>query len=125
MEFDTKIKLKIYEMIASSAVMPTSIDIAEELGETVEDVEASFNRLYTKRLLVLEPDKTSEIRMAPPFSGIETPFLVEVGEKSYYANCVWDAFGVAAALNTDATIRASDGYTGELLTLEIRNSKPV
>jgi hypothetical protein len=67
MEFDTKIKLKIYEMIASSAVMPTSIDIAEELGETVQEVEASFNRLYAKRLLVLEPDKTSEIRMAPPF----------------------------------------------------------
>jgi len=36
--------------------------------------------------------------MAPPFSGVETAFPAEVQGRRYYANCVWDALGVPAAL---------------------------
>jgi hypothetical protein len=62
--------------------------------------------------------------MAPPFSGIETPFRVEVDGKSYFANCVWDAFGVAAALQRDGIIYTSDGFTNDPLILEIKDNKP-
>ena len=60
--------------------------------------------------------------MAPPFSGIKTPFLVRVGEKSYYANCVWDALGIPAALHSGGEVTASDGQTHEAMTLEVRSS---
>jgi hypothetical protein len=63
--------------------------------------------------------------MAPPFSGVPTPFLVHARGSDYYANCVWDALGVAAALHSDALIDASDGHTGEPMTLEVHNGKPV
>ncbi len=125
MDFDTKVKLTIYEMIARTTMMPTSADVSNELGASVEKVASSFKRLYARRLLVLEPGGSSEIIMAPPFSGVETSFLVTVGNKSYYANCVWDAFGVAAALHRDTVIRASDGFTGAPITLEVRGGKPV
>ena len=62
--------------------------------------------------------------MAPPFSGIETSFLVQVGDRSYYANCVWDAFGIPAALQKDGIIHAADGFTGEPLLLEIKEGRP-
>ena len=63
--------------------------------------------------------------MAPPFSGIATAFPVEANGKDYFANCVWDAYGIAAALHCDIVSRASDGHTGEPLTLEVKNGQPI
>jgi hypothetical protein len=91
----------------------------------VEEVEAAFERLYRKRLLVLEPNDPSRIRMAPPFSGIETPFLVKVNDKSYYANCAWDALAIPAALHGDGDILASDAHTREPMTILVRDGNPV
>jgi hypothetical protein len=111
MDFDTAVKL--------------GIEVAQALGATVEDVEAAFRRLHGRRLLVPEPGDPSRIRMAPPFSGVETPFLVRARGKSYYANCVWDAYGVAAALHEDVVVEASDGFTGQPILLEVRGGRPV
>ena len=121
MDFDTAVKLNIYETIADTTKVPTAAQVADALNSSVAEVEDAFQELRSRRLLVLEPGTTSKIRMAPPFSGVETPFLVRVGEKAYYANCVWDALGVPAALHCDAAVAASDGHTGESLELEVRN----
>ena len=125
MDFDTQVKLSIYEFIAKQTVMPGSDEVARTLGTSTTEVEAAFTRLGTKRLLVLEPGSSAKIRMAPPFSGIETPFPVIAGDRSFYANCVWDALGIAAALHADAVVNASDAHTGEAITLEVQNSKPL
>ncbi len=125
MDFDTTIKLNIYETIAKTTKTPTSAEVAKALDASIEAVEAAFARLHKKRLLVPEPGNLSQIRMAPPFSGIETPFLVKVRDKSYYANCVWDALGIPAALHDNAVVEASDGYSGEPINLEVKNGKPV
>ena len=45
--------------------------------------------------------------------------------KKYFANCVWDACGVGAALHCDAVSHALDGQTGEPLTLEVKNGQPI
>jgi hypothetical protein len=125
MDFDTTVKLNIYETIARTTQAPTSAEVARALRTSPEEVEAAFERLHQKRLLVPEPGHPSRIRMAPPFSGVETPFRVTVQGKSYYANCVWDALGIAAALGADAIIDASDGESGEPMRLEIRQGQPV
>ena len=125
MDFETRVKLHIYRVIAETTWMPSSLEVAQALKCSVEEVEAAFQGLYQKRLLVLEPGSASKIRMAPPFSGIETPFLVEVEGKSYYANCAWDALGIPAALHQDGDIRASDGLTGEAMSLQVRDGNPV
>jgi hypothetical protein len=125
MDFDTTVKLAIYQTIAESAKTPTSFDVATALGADEADVRDAFLRLHQKRLLVPEPDDSSRLRMAPPFSGVPTPFPVQVGEKRYFANCIWDAFGVAAALHADADIPAADGHAGEQITLRVRDGQPV
>jgi alkylmercury lyase-like protein len=125
MEFETAVKLNIYETIARTTHAPTSADVAKALSTSPEEVEAAFERLHEKRLLVPEPGNRSLIRMAPPFSGVETAFRVMVQDKAYYANCVWDALGIAAALHADAIIEASDGQNGEPMILEVRNGQPV
>ena len=105
--------------------MPNSAEVAQATNLAENEVRAAFARLHAKRLLVPEPDDPSRIRMAPPFSGIATAFPVDANGKRYYANCVWDAYGIAAALHADAIIPASDGNTGEPLRLEVKNDQPV
>jgi hypothetical protein len=124
-ELDTKVKVGIYGITAETGRVPTSAEISHKIDIDETEVLGAFARLHAKRLLVPEPGDFSRIRMAPPFSGVPTSFPVEANSKCYYANCVWDAFGVAAALHTDAVIPASDAHTGEPLTLEVKNSQPV
>jgi Alkylmercury lyase len=125
MDFETAVKMNIYETIARTTQAPTSADVAMSLSMSPEVVAAAIDRLHKKRLLVPEPGDPSRIRMAPPFSGVETAFRVKVQDKVYYANCAWDALGIAAALHADAIVEASDGYSAEPIILEMRNGQPV
>ena len=125
MDFDTSVKLFIYETIAKTTRPPTSAEAAKALNATIKEVEAAFDRLNKKRLLVPEPGDPSRIRMAPPFSGVETSFWVRVKGKVYFANCVWDALGIPAALHADGEIEAADGQTGEPMSLMVKDGKPV
>jgi Alkylmercury lyase len=134
-DLDTKIKLAIYEITAETGRIPNSSEVSRKInppsrrygatGIDETEVVAAFGRLHAKRLILPEPGDPARIRMAPPFSGVPTKFPVEVNGKQYYANCVWDAYGIAAALHSDAISRASDGHTGEPLTLEVKNGAPV
>jgi hypothetical protein len=123
-ELDTTVKLALYRMIAQTGIVPNSVEVAQATRLSEEEVRVAFATLHAKRLLVPEPGDPSRIRMAPPFSGVATSFPVEAQGKRYYANCVWDAFGIAAALHSDAIIPASDGFSGEPLTLEVKNGQP-
>jgi len=124
-DVDTTIKLAIYRAVAETGRVPDSARVAAASGFSEAEVRSSFGRLHARRLLVPEPDDPTRIRMAPPFSGIPTAFPVDAIEKRYYANCVWDAYGIPAALHADAVIPASDAFTGEPLTLEVRGGQPV
>jgi len=125
MDFDTSVKLNIYETIASTTRMPTSTEVASAIDSSVPEVVQAFQRLYEKRLLVLEPGSLSHIRMAPPFSGIETQHRVKIEDKIYFANCAWDAFGIAAALKRDADIESACMDCDEPMTFQIRDGKPL
>src|ERR1700720_1811927 len=122
---DTKVKLAIYKGMAETGCLPNSRDVAQKIDIDESEVLGAFGRLHAKRLLLPEPGNPRRIRMAPPFSGVATSFPVEADGKQYYANCVWDTYGIAAALHCDAISRASDGHTGEPLTLEVKNGRPV
>lgn len=125
MDFDISVKQAVYSLVAASGAMPDSSRVADEVGASVKEVEEAFARLHKKRLLVPEPNDPSRIRMAPPFSGVPTPFLVKARRNAYYANCVWDALGVSAALHADAVVEAADAHTNEPMTLEIRGGSPL
>jgi Alkylmercury lyase len=124
-ELDTKVKLAIYEITAETGRIPNSSEVARKTGIDESEVLAAFGRLHAKRLLLPEPGDPTRIRMAPPFSGVPTKFPVEANGRRYYANCVWDAYGIAAALHCDAVSHASDGHSGAPLTLEVKNGQPI
>ncbi len=76
MDFETSVKLRIYETLAASGRAPAAGQIAAELDATQAQVEDAFRALHARRLLLPEPGDPSRIRMAPPFSGIRTSFRV-------------------------------------------------
>ena len=124
-DLDTRIKLAIYAVTTETGQVPNSSELSLKIDIEEKQILEGFKRLHAKRVLLPEPGDPTRIRMAPPFSGIPTKFSVEANGKKYYANCVWDAYGIAAALHCDAISRASDGHTGEPLTLEVKNGAPV
>jgi DNA-binding transcriptional MocR family regulator len=120
----TPIKLAIYDTFAKTAKAPTVFDIAKQLDLAHDEVQAAFDELHKQRLLVPEPGDKTRIRMAPPFSGVETSFRVTVDKKVYFAPCAWDSLGIPAALQKDAVVHTSDGHTGEAITLVVRDGAP-
>ena len=101
--FDREVRLAVYRKVVAEGLPPTAPEIAGDLGVAASDVEASFHRLADARILVLAPG-TPYVWMANPFSAIPTPFEVVVGERRYFANCIWDALGIPACLHADARI---------------------
>jgi len=124
-DLDTRVKLAIYEITSDTGRVPNSAQVSRKIDIDESEVLHAFGRLHGKRLLLPEPGDPTRIRMAPPFSGVPTLFPVEANGKKYFANCVWDAYGIAAALRCDAISHASDGHTGEPLTLEVKNGRPI
>ena len=121
----TEVKLTIYAITAETGTVPDATMVARQTQNSEPAVREAFARLHARRLLFPEPGDPSRIRMAPPFSGVPTAFPVEALGKRYFAPCVWDAFGIPAALHADAISPAVDGFTGEPLTLEVRGGQPV
>ncbi|HEX5942660.1 MAG TPA: organomercurial lyase [Anaerolineales bacterium] len=118
MDFDTNVKLAIYDHFATTGDAPSPAEVATSVEAEVEDVLESYRRLRAQRLLVLETDESS-IRMAPPFSGVPTQHIVEADGIRYFANCAWDALGVPAALQKAATVHSRCAQSGEPLDLYI------
>ena len=94
----------------------------EELGDR-DAVIAGWRRLHDAHALVLNP-ATDEIRMLNPFSAVPTAYRVRAGDRWWYANCAWDAFGVCAALHADGRIETSCPDCGEPIAFEIRDERP-
>jgi hypothetical protein len=117
---DRDVRLAVYRRILEHGRPPTAPEMALELGVTARDIEASFRRLSDGHVLVLAPG-TPYIWMANPFSAIPTPFEVEVADRRYFGNCVWDALGIPACLDADARIRTYCPDCSEPLSLDIRD----
>ena len=120
---DQGLRQHVYVVTVERGRPPLAADVATALGVSATEVLDGFQRLRAKRLLYLARD-TSEVVMAPPFAAAPTTFLVAAGGQTYFANCVWDAYGTAAALGSDAAIEASCGCCGEPMALAVEGGRP-
>ena len=119
-ELDRAVRRFVYDFAEREGWPPSVAQAAAALSLTTDEVAASFRRLADARMLVLQTE-SDEILMAPPYSAVPTPFVVECAGRTYYANCVWDALGVPAMLKRDARVRTSCGCCGAAMTLAVAN----
>ena len=94
-ELDRAVRRHIYDELIERGPMPGAAQLSAGLGLSVEEVRASLRRMKEAHVLVLQ-EGDGEILMANPFSAVPTPFLVQIGGRSWWGNCIWDAMGIAA-----------------------------
>ncbi|CAG0949198.1 hypothetical protein ANRL3_00106 [Anaerolineae bacterium] len=116
------IRVFVYQHFASTTRPPTIDETAIRFQINVEQAAMAYQELNRRHALFLEPG-THTIRMANPFSAVPTRFLVHARGNTYWANCAWDALGIPAALNCDATIETRCAETEQPITLKVQNNQ--
>lgn len=76
------------------------------------------------RMIALAPG-TRSIWMAHPFSAAPTPYRVHSGGVSHWANCAWDALGIAVVLDRDTECMARCPDCNATIDLSVRGGSPV
>ena len=117
------VRLAIYRAVEATGRAPSPADVARTHNLAVATVEHAYRALGDAHVIVLEPGSLT-IRWAPPFSLVPTAFRVRAGRSSWHAPCAWDAFGIPAALDTDARIDAACAWSGEPIPCGVEHDRP-
>ena len=106
-ELVLRVRQAIYRTFAEGGV-PRSAALSAQLKIPLEDIKLAYQRLDEAHAIVLD-QRTQEVWMALPFSAVPTPHRVTSGERAWYANCAWDAFGIPALIKGEARIESACG----------------
>jgi hypothetical protein len=127
-DLDGRLRRIVYDVVAERGAVPlvaelTSRLAAERPQTRADDVRGSLQRLAASRVFVLQPG-SAEILMAPPFSAVPTPFLIESRRHRSFANCIWDSLGVSATLRDRVRVTTACGCCGESMLLDVSPDQP-
>ena len=126
---EARLRLAVYEHFRKVGAPPELSALADELGAAPESVPKAALRLHDLHALVLAPDRSDPsrggiaVRMAHPFSGVETAYTVATPVGDYPVNCAWDALALPPLLGVDGVCTTSCPQSGEPLTLEVKDSE--
>lgn len=118
---DKYVRQYIYEYFVKTGQAPTLHHCAHIFSHSHADMQAIYQRLADGRSLVLQSN--GEILMAEPFSAVPTAFVVEIGNHTWWGNCIWDALGILAMLQEDGRMFTACGCCNDAMKVEIRNGK--
>lgn len=116
---DEALRGVLTRMIAELGYAPTSEALAARAGASVDRVEAGLRRLHDAHALLLHPHGCRPW-VVHPFSLYPSACWVETPGLGYWATCLYCAFGIAAALETDAEISTRLGGEAEPVRYRIR-----
>jgi hypothetical protein len=114
---DQALRGRLTRAIAELGHAPPPAELAEEAGMSVGQVEDSLRRLHEAHALLLHPHRC-EPWVVHPFALSPGSCWVETREGGYWANCLYCALGIAAALDSDAVVTTRLG--GEARTVRYR-----
>jgi hypothetical protein len=116
--FERQVRATVIQTLRDTGEAPTAASIGNTLGVEELRVTAALRSLADEHRLVLVPG-TDRVMMAHPFSGVDSDFLVTIGERTWFANCVWDGLSILALLG-DGTLETHSPTTGDPITLAVR-----
>jgi hypothetical protein len=114
-----RVRLEVLSLARESGQVPDATVLAGRLNAPLAGVLHAFSQLGEAHVYVLEPGDPNRLRMANPFSGVPTPFRVEVDDRRYFGNCVWDALGVVSLLGRSGRVVTSCPDCREPMVLEV------
>ena len=107
----------VYASLRDTSKPPTLEALTEGTGASSEEIVSALHALADGHCLVLVPGGES-LWMAHPFSGIETDFVASVGERRWFANCVWDGLSILALFG-DGWLQTHSPATGNPLRFDV------
>ena len=108
---DRVVRAAVFRLFVAGIEGPTTAELSQELGLDTGPVTDSLHRLADEHRLVLSAEG-NRVVMAHPFSGVPTDYESQIGERSWWANCGWDAFAILALLGDgDVVARTHDDAT--------------
>lgn len=114
------VRIYVFRQAADTTRVPRAPKIAKVLGREIDKIKAALKQLAANKVLILAPND-GDIWAANPFCAVPSGFRVHAAGKTYWAICIWDALGIAAALRSNASIEATCGDCGEAMRLEVMN----
>ncbi|MEM9466819.1 MAG: organomercurial lyase [Actinomycetota bacterium] len=119
---DLELRRHVYRTIADTGRAPTAAEIGALVGGPDAAAE-HLARLDDRHFVVLDDD--GEIAMALPFAANPTGHRVISDDRSWWANCAWDALAIPAAMHADAHIEARWLDDDSPVDLRIERGRPV
>ena len=113
---DRAVRTAVFELLVTGSKDPTPSELAVTTGLAVDAVAASLNRLSVEHRLVLSVDR-DRVVMAHPFSSVPTDYQSQIGDRVWWANCAWDAFGILALLGDGRVVATSPGQPESVWTV--------
>lgn len=119
-DFERHVRAAVYTSFREQSRPPSTAELSDTLGASPGEVSAALRNLAEEHCLVLVPG-TESIWMAHPFSGIETNFVVTIGDRRWFANCVWDGLSILALFGgrLGGSLDTHSPATGEALRFEV------
>lgn len=118
-DFERDVRAAVYASFRDTGSAPAPESLAASLGSSRDAVVAALQALARKHCLVLRPDGES-LWMAHPFSGVPTDVVVFIGDRRWFANCVWDGLSILGLLG-DGRLETHAPGSGEPVAFEAQN----
>ena len=121
-ELDLAVRQYVYDQLFNRQRVPGAAEIARALHREIDGLRQSLRRMKDGHILVLQ-EGDQEILMANPFSAVPTPFVVQIGDRSWWGNCIWDALGIAAMVKGEATITTGCGDCNDEMVIRVEGGQ--
>jgi hypothetical protein len=118
-----RVRLFIFERFLEQAAPPVAEQVMNEFSLSRSAATDVLRELEAARHIALVKG-TARILMAFPFSAIATPFRVTANNRSYFANCAWDAIAFHAMLGgVDVRVDSFCHHCAQPIQVELRHGK--
>ena len=88
------LRTRVYDVLVERGLPPSCAELGTHFGTTEAAIRSALGSLKIGKTVLMRPDGR-EIWMAGPFAAEATAFRVIGKRAAWWANCAWDAFGVA------------------------------
>lgn len=121
---DLRVRGELTRSIAELEHAPSNRELALRIGCSQGECETALTALAHAHALLLHPG-TKNPWVVHPFALSPGSCWVEIGEKGWWANCLYCAFGIASAIGRDADIFTRIGGEREHLHVHVRDGEVV
>lgn len=120
--FQEQVRGELTRQIAERGYAPSSDQIAILIGCSKLDIEEALLALHSSHSLLLHPHKIVPW-VVHPFALYPASCWVQIGNRGYWATCLYCALGIASALKADADIYTRFGGESGECVVRVREQK--